>query len=108
MGTLSGVERKIIMAEIINTQKFEEIFVNGKGSGIIDFYADWCGPCKMLAPVLETVNADVYKINVDADGALAAKFGIVSIPTLLFFKDGELYDKVVGLVSKAEIEERLK
>jgi len=96
------------MAEIINTQKFEEIIINGKGSGIVDFYADWCGPCKMLAPVLENVNATVYKINVDADDALAAKYGIVSIPTLLFFKDGELYDKVIGLVSKEEIEERLK
>ncbi len=96
------------MAEIINTQKFEELFVNGKESGIIDFYADWCGPCKMLAPILEEIDAPVYKINVDKDGALAAKFGIVSIPTLLFFKDGELYDKVVGLVSKEEISERLK
>lgn len=106
MGTLFSI-RRMIMAEIINTQKFEEIFINGKGSGIVDFYADWCGPCKMLAPILEEVDASVYKINVDKDGALAAKFGIVSIPTLLFFKDGELYDKVVGLVSKEEIEERL-
>lgn len=96
------------MAEIINTQKFEELFINGKESGIIDFYADWCGPCKMLAPILEELDTPVYKINVDKDGALAAKFGIVSIPTLLFFKDGELYDKVVGLVSKEEIAERLK
>ena len=96
------------MAEIINSKQFEEIIINGKGSGIVDFYADWCGPCKMLAPVLENVNAKVYKINVDADSALAVKYGIASIPTLLFFKDGELYDKVIGLVSKAEIEERLK
>ena len=96
------------MVEIINTQKFEELFVIGKESGIVDFYADWCGPCKMLAPILEGLDVPVYKINVDKDGALAAKFGIVSIPTLLFFKDGELYDKVVGLVSKEEIAERLK
>jgi len=96
------------MAEIINTQKFEEIIINGKGSGIVDFYADWCGPCKMLAPVLENVNATVYKINVDADDALAAKYGIVSIPTLLFFSNGQLKQTKHGFMEKEEIKKVLQ
>lgn len=71
---------------------------------IVDFYADWCGPCKMLAPILEEIDfVDVLKVNVDEHPDLAAKFGIMSIPTLLFFKDGLEKRKEIGFRNIEEI-----
>ena len=80
---------------------------------LVDFYADWCGPCKMLAPVIETLATEfegkvkVGKLNVDNAPETAQSYGIMSIPTLLFFKNGELVNKSVGVVSKTEIEQML-
>ena len=80
---------------------------------LVDFYADWCGPCKMLAPVIETLATEfegkvkVGKLNVDHAPETAQNYGIMSIPTLLFFKNGELVNKSVGVVSKTEIEQML-
>ena len=71
---------------------------------IVDFYADWCGPCKMLAPILEEIDfAEVLKVNVDEHPELAAKFGIMSIPTILFFKDGLEKRKEIGFRNKEDI-----
>ncbi len=75
---------------------------------LVDFYADWCGPCKMLAPVLEEIssernNVKIVKVNVDNAEKVAQKFGIMSIPTLIVFKDGNPVSKKVGLCSKDEI-----
>ncbi len=78
-----------------------------KDTWIVDFYADWCGPCKMLGTVLETMNENILKINVDNHQDLATTYGVMSIPTICFFKEGKLKQKVVGFRSKEEIEEIL-
>ncbi len=75
-----------------------------EGVWIVDFYADWCGPCKMLGPVLESINENILKINVDTHETLAASYGVMSIPTICFFKDGNLLKKEIGFRNKEEIE----
>ncbi len=94
------------MVKYLENENFKEV-ING-GVWIVDFYADWCGPCKMLGPVLEELNNNVLKINVDNHENLATEFGVMSIPTICFFKDGELKNKVVGFRNKNEIEEIIK
>lgn len=78
-----------------------------EGVWLVDFYADWCGPCKMLGPVLESLDANVLKINVDIHEELAASYGVMSIPTICFFKDKELKRQEVGFRSKEELEKIL-
>ena len=75
------------------------------GLVLVDFYADWCGPCKMLAPILEELDIDVVKVNTDKYGEIAMKYGILSIPTLILFKDGVEIAKEIGFRSKEELEE---
>ena len=74
---------------------------------IVDFWAAWCGPCKMLSPVLDEIAGEedvvIAKVNVDEEPDLAARFAVMSIPTLLFYRDGEQYDKRVGVRPKAEL-----
>ena len=83
------------------------------GPILVDFYADWCGPCKMLAPIIEEIDQDnnnnqenniiICKINVDENSELAQKYLIQSIPTIIAFKSGDIYKKSIGLVPKTEI-----
>ncbi|MCL1630577.1 thioredoxin [Sporolactobacillus sp. CPB3-1] len=85
-----------------------------KGLVLADFWATWCGPCKMMAPVLEEVDSElsdklkIVKLDVDENQATASKYGVMSIPTLFLFKDGEIVDKVVGFQPKEALAERIK
>lgn len=98
------------MAEItLTVDNFEEEVLNSDKKVLVDFWASWCGPCKMIAPVIEEI-ADEYdgkvkvgKVNVDEEAALAEAYGISSIPSLILFKDGKAADMMVGLRSKSEI-----
>ena len=103
------------MMKIINTEEFNEITKNG--TTLVDFFADWCGPCKMLGPVLEKVSEqyndiEFVKVNVDENMDLAQQYGIMSIPTVYLFKDGEVVNKMQGYVPedgvKAFIDENTK
>ena len=81
---------------------------------LVDFYADWCGPCKMVAPLVDQISNEyaeqvkVAKINIDDAQELAAQYGVASIPTLILFKGGEKADQLVGAVPKGKIEEFIK
>jgi len=94
----------------ITAENFETEVTKSNIPVLADFWADWCMPCKMVAPVLAQIAKEqdgklkVAKINVDDQGDLAARFGIISIPTLILFKDGEVVNKQVGAGSKAMIE----
>lgn len=98
--------------EIITNEQFEEKVVNNKKLVIVDFFANWCGPCKMLMPVLEEIDNEIedvqiVKVNIDQDEELAKKFGVLSIPTLIFFKEGKEVEKTIGYRQKSQIVEIL-
>ena len=92
----------------LNNESFEKEILNGNGMALVDFYADWCGPCKMLAPTIEEIanertDLTVGKINVDETPELAVKYGVMSIPTVIIFKDGVEVTRSVGFKSKQEL-----
>ncbi|MGL6065315.1 MAG: thioredoxin [Fusobacteriaceae bacterium] len=101
------------MSKIINlsTQSFEEQVLKGEGIVLVDFWAEWCGPCKMLGPILEELsqetNIKICKVDVDSNPEIASNFKIRSIPTMMIFKDGIQIDHLIGFKSKDEILEKL-
>ena len=92
----------------LNKENFTETVGSNKPV-LVDYWAEWCGPCKMVAPILEEVASDmsekitVGKVDVDANQELAAQLNIMSIPTLILFKDGEIVDQAIGALSKAQL-----
>jgi thioredoxin 1 len=98
----------------ISQDNFTDEVVQSQVPVVVDFWAEWCMPCKMIAPVLEQISQDyagklkVAKVNVDDNGEIAQKFNIVSIPTLLLFKDGEVVGQQVGAVPRETIEGMFK
>ena len=101
------------MAIHFTDENFNEEVLASNIPVVVDFYADWCGPCKMLAPVIEALAGEwegkvkIGKLNVDEAPETARNFGIMSIPTLLYIKNGEVVNKTVGVISKTEIEQLL-
>ena len=97
----------------LTEQNFDEALVANQGVLMVDFWAEWCGPCRAIAPVLdEMVRASagrvaLAKVNVDENPGLAARYGIRSIPTILFVKDGKVVDQVIGAVPKAQLQKKL-
>ncbi|MFH1824540.1 MAG: thioredoxin [Candidatus Firestonebacteria bacterium] len=97
----------------LTDENFEDEVIKSKQPVLIDFWAEWCGPCKMIAPIIEELSKEysgkikVGKINVDENPAVSSRLGIRSIPTLIIFKDGEIMGQLVGVQSKEIIKEKV-
>jgi thioredoxin 1 len=102
------------MALEINDSNFEELVIKADKPVIIDLWAEWCGPCRMIGPIVEELAKDyngkavIGKLDVDANPGTTSKYGIRNIPTILFFKNGELVDKQVGAVPKSVLVGKLE
>ena len=102
------------MATVLTNETFKSEVLDSKKNCLVDFYADWCGPCKMMSPIIDELaekyagKYSIYKLDVDKAGAVSAEYGVASIPTLLFFKNGEVADTMVGASSKENLEAKIQ
>ncbi len=98
----------------VNDSNFEEVVLKSDKLVIIDFWAEWCGPCRMVAPIIEEISEEyagkvlAAKVDVDTNPGISSKLGIRNIPTVMFFKDGEMVDKQVGAVPKTNFVSKLE
>lgn len=98
----------------LNTNNFHTTIKDSSLPVMVDFYADWCGPCKMMSPVIEQLaqeydgKLNIYKLNVDDAREIAGEYGISSIPTVIIFKDGQKVDQFIGALPKSQIEGYIK
>ena len=101
------------MAYKFTDNNFQEDALNASVPVVVDFYADWCGPCKMMAPVIDELAGDyegkarIGKLNTDENRNIATKYNIMSIPTILFIKNGEVVDTVVGAIPKTVLQQKI-
>jgi len=99
------------MVEKVTDATFDQDVLKATGPVVVDFWAEWCGPCRMISPALEEISTaldgkvKIVKLNVDENPATAAKYGIMSIPTLMLFKGGELASRQVGAAPKAKLQQ---
>ncbi len=110
----TGMRKGELMAEILSTETFREKVQDATGTVLVDFFATWCGPCKMIAPAVEQLaeeykgRAAVYKLDVDDAQEIGMEYKVMSIPTLIVFKDGQEAERVRGALSKAELADLLE
>jgi len=111
----STVKNKNSMEVVFDNSNFDELAMKSDKVVMIDFWAEWCGPCRMVSPIVEEIANDygandaiIGKVNVDENPEISMRFGIRNIPTILFLKNGEVVDKQVGAVPRHVLEEKLK
>lgn len=114
MSTTFAKLKKKNMAFTFTDANFEQEAINSKGIQVVDFWAEWCGPCRAIAPIIEELATDysgtvkIGKLDVDSNPEVATRYGIRSIPTILFIKDGEVVDRHVGMISAPALKQKVE